>query len=85
MNPKQVIEAASAELKQKLQDTLENLQTERLTPELAAEFTCGLQAAITSAARSGYRAFLESYDLQEDQVLANGQRYRYKQESEKKI
>ena len=84
MNPEKVIEAASTELKQKLQDTLENLQTERLTPELAAEFTRGLQAAITSAAQSGYRTFMESYDLQEDQMIANGQRHRYKQDSEKK-
>jgi tRNA A37 N6-isopentenylltransferase MiaA len=85
MNPEKVIEAASAELKQKLQESLDNLQTERLTPELAAEFTRGLQEAITSAAQSGYRVFLESYDLQEDQVIANGQRHRYKQESKKKF
>lgn len=85
MNPEKIIAAASAELRQKLQDTLENLQTERLSPELAAEFTRGLQVAISAAAQSGYRTFLESYDLQEDQMIAGGQRYRYKQESKKKF
>ena len=59
------------------------MQGEGLTPELAAEFTKGMQATIASAARVGYRQFLESYDLPEETMISAGHKLRYKQDSKK--
>lgn len=84
MDYQKIVQSATKEFQQKLEASLENLQGDQLTPELAAAFTKGMQATIASAAQVGYRQFLESYDLQEETMMAQGGKLRYKQDSKKK-
>jgi hypothetical protein len=80
-----MVKTAVDEFKQKIEDFCRNRDDRILTPESASEVTRGLQAAALNAAQSGYKTFLESYDIQEPVLQARGKRFRHKMESPKHI
>lgn len=83
MNYEQIIEAVTREFTQKFRERMEDLSLEELTPELAEQFSKGLQESLSQAARVGYQAFIESYDTGEDVIEVEGQKLRFKYVSKK--
>jgi hypothetical protein len=80
-----MVRAVMSEIKQKLEDFCKDREDEALTPEVAAEVTQGLQEATLSAAREGYRTFIESYDIDVPAIQLNGTIYRNKGMSPKDV
>ena len=81
----EMVSAAVSEFKQKIKDFCNNREDEALTPEVAAKVSNGLHEATMSAARVGYRIFIESYDTEVSTILINGTTYRRKLLSSKPI
>jgi len=80
-----MVNAVMKEIKQKLHDFCNDRSQESLTPASAAEVAQGLQEATLSAAREGYQAFLESYDIADQSIQIHGITYRRKLKSSKAI
>ena len=78
-----MVEAATQEFRQKLSICCENLETQRLTPELAEEVCQGLTQAVSAAGIAGLRAFLEGYETDAPALQVNGTLFRRKQASAK--
>ena len=78
-----MVEAATQEFRQKLSTCCENLETQRLTPELAEEVCQGLTQAVSAAGIAGLRAFLEGYETDAPALQVNGALFRRKQASAK--
>jgi len=82
---KTMVRAVMTEIKQKLADFCKDREDGALTPEMAAEVSKGLQEAAMSAAREGYRSFIESYDTNVPTIQIDGKTYRRKLASPKAI
>jgi len=80
-----MVRAVMSEIKQKLEDFCKDRGDEVLTPNVAAEVSKGLQEATLSAAREGYRTFIESYDTDVPTIQINGTTYRRKLPSPKPV
>lgn len=78
-----MIEAATQEFKQKLSAYCEELEAELLTPQLAEQVCQALTQAISAAAITGFRTFLEGYEVHTPTLCVNGTLYRFKQVSTK--
>ena len=83
MNQEQIIEAVTKEFTQRFRETMADLSLDELTPELADEFSKGLQHCISKAALMGYKTFIESYDIKEDFLEVEGKTLRFKYSSKK--
>lgn len=83
MNQEQIIEAVTQEFTQKFREAMKDLSLEELTPELAEQFSKGLQHCISSAAQVGYQTFIETYDIKADLLEIEGKRLRFKYPSKK--
>jgi len=79
----EMVNAAMAEFKQTMADFCANEDLSELTPEAAEHMSGALQASLARAGVAGYRAFLLSYEEQADQVVAQGEVFRFKGEREK--
>jgi len=82
---KRMVSAVMSEIKQKLQDFCKKREYEELTAEMAAYVSKSLQDATLSAAREGYRTFLESYDIEKYAIQVDDTTYRWKFLSPKEI
>ena len=80
-----MVRATVSEFKQKIEDFCKDREDEALAPEVAAEVSRGLHEATMSAAREGYRVFIESYDTKVSTIQINGTTYRRKLLSPKSI
>ena len=80
-----MVRATVREFKQKIKDFCKDCEDGALTPEVAAEVSNGLHEATMSAAREGYRIFIESYDTEVPTIQINGTTYRWKLLSPKPI
>lgn len=83
MIEEKIIEAVSREFAQKFRETMKDLSTEDLSPELAEKFSEILKQSISTAAVVGYQTFIESYDVKEELLEIEGKRMRYKCPSKK--
>lgn len=83
MNQEQIIEAVTKAFTQKFRESMKNLSSEDLTPELAEQFSKGLQQCISTAAIMGYKTFIESYDIEAEVLEVEGKQLRYKYPSKK--
>jgi hypothetical protein len=82
---KKMINVVITEIKEKLEYFCKKQRFADLNPDVAAQVSAGLQEATLSAAREGYRAFLESYDLDVPTIQINGTTYRNKGISPKDV
>lgn len=79
-----MVGAAMAEFKQKLEHFCKGTDFSELTPELGDQIGRELQRALAFAGVAAYRAFLLSYETQDDAVYdAQGEAFRFKQVSNK--
>jgi hypothetical protein len=89
MNPSQhlkiMVRTVMSEIKQKLEDFCKDREDDALTSEMAAAVSKGLQDATLSAARQGYRTFIESYDIDVPTIQMHGTTYRRKLSSPKPV
>ena len=83
MNQEQIIEAVTKEFTQKFREAMKDLSLDDLTPELAEQFSKGLQQCISDAALMGYKTFIESYDIEVEALEMEGKKMRYKYSSKK--
>lgn len=81
----EMVRTALSEFKQKIEGFCKNIEDGQLTPEVAGEVSKYLGEAAMSAAREGYRDFLESYDLDMPTLKINEVLYRRKMLSSKTI
>lgn len=80
-----VIEAASEEFKQKLRQQCQDLDLERLTPDLAEQLSRGLKQALSAAGVAGFRTFLQGYETEAATLEIDGGWYRWKRVSPKRF
>ena len=80
-----VVEAATHEFKQKLHQQCKDLELERLTPELAEQFSGGLRQALSAAGVAGFRTFLQGYEQEAPTLEIDGNWYRWKSASPKRF
>jgi hypothetical protein len=80
-----VIEAASEEFKQKLRQQCQELDLERLTPDLAEQLSRGLKQALSAAGVAGFRTFLQGYEEAAPTLDIGGELYRWKRVSPKRF
>jgi len=59
--------------------------TEELTSELSGEFTTTMKEALCEAGKSGFKEFIESYEKIDETIEVNGEKLRFKIESEKRF
>lgn len=83
MRIEQMVEAAMAEFKRKMDDFCKETDLSRLTPEVAEEIGAALQTCLADAGVAGYRAFLMSYEESQDVVVSSGEVFRFKGKREK--
>lgn len=83
MNFGTMIDAAMTEFKQKVATLGAEMNLDTLTPDLAEQMGMVLRAALASAGIAGYRAFLMSYESQEDIVVHGGEVFRFNAVREK--
>ena len=80
-----VIEAATQEFKQNLSQQCQDLDLERLTPDLAAQISRGLKQALSTAGVAGFRTFLQGYEEEAPTLEIDGGLYRWKVASPKRF
>ena len=80
-----VIEAATEEFTQKLRQQCQNLDLERLTPELADQLSGSLKQALSAAGVAGFRTFLQGYEEEAPTLEIAGSWYRWKMASRKRF
>ena len=80
-----VIEAATDEFKQKLNQQCQDLDLERLTPSLAEQLSRGLKQALSAAGVAGFRTFLQGYEEEAPRLEIDGEGYRWKKTSAKRF
>lgn len=73
-----VVKVAIAEFEAKMLALGQHLDTRQLTADLAEQVSHALEDALSAAGCAAFKAFLESYDLQEPQLDINGQTLRLK-------
>lgn len=74
-----MIEAAMAEFKQNLRGLCEGEDLSDLTPQLAEKMSARIRQSVASAGVASYRAFLLSYDAEQDEVWdARGEKFKFK-------
>ena len=73
-----VIEAATQEFKQQVHQQCQDLDLERLTPEVAQPLSRSLKQALSAAGVAGFRTFLHGYEEAALTVDRNGSLYRWK-------
>ena len=73
-----VIKVATAEFEDKMFATVQNFNTQQLTASLAEQISRALEGAFSAAGRAAFKAFLESYDVQEPHLQVEGQTLRFK-------
>lgn len=73
-----VVKVAIAEFETKMLTFGQHLNTQQLTADLAEQISHTLEDALSAAGCAAFKAFLESYDLQEPQLTINGQILRHK-------
>jgi hypothetical protein len=78
-----VIEAATQEFKQQVHQQCQDLDLERLTPEVAQQLSRSLKQALSAAGVAGFRTFLHGYEEAALTVDRNGSLYRWKKTSPK--
>lgn len=83
MNISEIFEIANHEFQQKLNDFCQNRDFTKLTPEIAEEFSEALRTGLSAVGVAAYKAFIESYDEQDNTILKDGTAYRFKQVSQK--
>jgi hypothetical protein len=74
----EMIEAATTQFKQKLQDFCEQESFEQLTPASAERVCDGLRVALASAGVAAYRTYLLAFEEPRDLVLEQGEPFRFK-------
>jgi len=80
-----IIEAATEEFKQKLSQQCQDLDLERLTPDLAEQLSGGLKQALSAAGVAGFRTFLQGYEQEAATLEVGGSWYRWKLASPKRF
>ena len=78
----QMIEAGMAAFKKALSDWWVEGE---LTVDSAHVVTQGIQAALAAAGRAAFREYLESKEIQDDVLVVDDERYRFKYRSEKRF
>jgi len=73
-----IVKVAIAEFEAKMLALGQHLDTRQLTADLAEQVSHALEDALSAAGCAAFKAFLESYDLQEPQLDINGQTLRLK-------
>jgi len=73
-----LVRVATTEFEAKMFEFGQNLDTRRLTADLAEKISHALEDALSAAGRSACKAFLESYDFQEPTLEVNGRTLRLK-------
>lgn len=82
---KAMVRVVVSEIKQKLEDFCKNRDDGALTTVVAAEVSQSLHEAALSAAREGFRSFIESYDIDVPTIEIDGTTYRRKLQSPKRV
>jgi len=80
-----VIEAATQEFKQNLSQQCQDLDLERLTPDLAERISGNLKQALSAAGVAGFRTFLQGYEEEAPTLERDGDLYRWKKASAKRF
>jgi hypothetical protein len=80
-----MIEAGMREFKENLKRFCETEAAGALTPESAGVITRGIQEAIAAAGRAAFRTYLESKEVEQDEVTFEGETFRFKYRSDKKF
>lgn len=73
-----VIKMAIDEFEANMLSLGKHLNMKRLTAQLAQQVSQALEESLSAAGRAAFKAFLESYDLQEPQLHRDGQMLRFK-------
>ena len=63
----------------------QDLELERLTPELAHQISRGLKQALSAAGVAGFRTFLQGYEEEAPTLDLDGYLYRWKRTSPKRF
>lgn len=74
----EIIKVATAEFETKMFELGKDLDTRRLTSELAGQVSQALENAMASATRAALKTFIERYDVSEPSLDINGQTVRFK-------
>lgn len=80
-----MIEAATHEFKQNLQQQSKDWDLEQLTPQLAEHVSAGLKEALASAGVAALRTFLQGFEVERPMLEVNGIAYRRKPASRKRF
>ena len=73
-----IVKMATGEFEANMLSFGKHLNTKRLTAQLAQQVSQALDEALSAAGRTAFKAFLESYDVQEPQLNHDGQNLRFK-------
>jgi hypothetical protein len=74
----EIIKVATTEFETKMFELGKDLDTRRLTSELAGQVSQALENAMASATRAALKTFIERYDVSEPSLDINGQTVRFK-------
>jgi len=74
----EIIKVATTEFETKMFELGKDLDTRRLTSELAGQVSQALENAMDSATRAALKTFIERYDVSEPSLDINGQTVRFK-------
>lgn len=86
MSCRKMVTAVMDKFKSDMDDIVASVESAgRLTPEMAAKVEKELGDAAMAAAREGYRAFIESFDVDTPVLEVDGEVYRRKLRSSKKV
>lgn len=77
------VKLAMSIFEQKMADFASQNDVSELTADLALEFSAALKNAFSQAGRGAYKTFIESYDVNQSMLEANGQKLRWKMASPK--
>lgn len=81
MNIKSIMDNVNTVFQQNLQDFCKNNDTSQLTEELTERYFGVLKDALSAVGQNAIKEFIESYDVNDDVILAEGQIFRYKYHS----
>lgn len=77
---RKIIDTINSTIKQKITEFCSDFDFTRLTPELAAKFSQGLQSAINAAGAAAYGCYISSFDSNTDVIRHDGRLLRKKGE-----
>jgi len=78
-----IVKVATQQFEQKMFEFGKKLNTQQLTAELAEQVSVALQKSLSDAGATAYKAFLESYNPDDNIIELKGQKLRFKMVSPK--